>query len=371
MRGERDLRVDNVKGVLILLVVIGHFLLPVSGERLTKNLLYMIYVFHMPCFLMVSGYLSHGVYTYEKGFRWDKWIQLLWLFVIYKLMVNVTEGLLAGQIRRVPDFFHESGAPWYLLVLIFYYLLTPLYKRMEKYRLLVLAAVSLLSAFSGYLPFLSDFLAIDRFVAFAPFFLLGYYAKRTDVDRFMKSPCRKTVQAAAVVIELAVGLLTYDRLQKVMRVVYGAAYYRYSEDVYRFCWLLAIIWQAASVMISLGMASCLPARKIPVFTKLGQRSLQVYMLHRPLRDLWQYFGFPAMVRQNSVLSVAALFAGSFLLTLALGCSPIVKMFEWIRSVPNMVLQAGVRVFGREKRLAEEGEIGKGLIDDEPLQRFRK
>ena len=42
MKGTRDLRVDNVRGVLIFLVVAGHFLLPVNGERLTMNLMYLI-----------------------------------------------------------------------------------------------------------------------------------------------------------------------------------------------------------------------------------------------------------------------------------------------------------------------------------------
>ena len=96
MKGTRDLRVDNVRGVLIFLVVAGHFLLPVNGERLTMNLMYLIYSFHMPCFMLVSGYLSHGIYTRERGFRWDRWVQLLWLFILFKLMVNVTEGMLAA-----------------------------------------------------------------------------------------------------------------------------------------------------------------------------------------------------------------------------------------------------------------------------------
>ena len=42
MKGTRDLRVDNVRGVLIFLVVAGRFLLAVNGERLTMNLMYLI-----------------------------------------------------------------------------------------------------------------------------------------------------------------------------------------------------------------------------------------------------------------------------------------------------------------------------------------
>ena len=47
---------DNIKSVLITLVVIGHFLLPLESTRLKDGLVNVIYLFHMPMFIMVSGY---------------------------------------------------------------------------------------------------------------------------------------------------------------------------------------------------------------------------------------------------------------------------------------------------------------------------
>ena len=346
MKGTRDLRVDNVRGVLIFLVVAGHFLLPVNGERLTMNLMYLIYSFHMPCFMLVSGYLSHGIYTRERGFRWDRWVQLLWLFILFKLMVNVTEGMLAGQIRPVPDFFHESGAPWYLLVLMGYYLLVPLFYLLRRWRILVLAALSLACAASGYLPFLSDLLAMDRFFAFAVFFFLGYYIRKEDADRFFASPIRRIVQAAALLLGLGAVCLTYDFLQPYTLVVYGAAYGRFPEPVQPFCFLLALFWQAGATLLSLGLAASLPAARIPLFTTLGQRTLQVYMLHRPIRDLWQYFGLAALVNARSAWSVTGLMLGSFLLTLVLGCGPIAVLFAWIRNLPQAL---AARIFPQKER----------------------
>ena len=46
---------DNIKSVLITLVVIGHFLLPLESTRLKDGLVNVIYLFHMPMFIMVSG----------------------------------------------------------------------------------------------------------------------------------------------------------------------------------------------------------------------------------------------------------------------------------------------------------------------------
>ena len=59
------MRLDNVRGILIILVVIGHFLLPLLKfeTRLIIGLIYLIYAFHMPCFVMLSGYYSKSIYS--------------------------------------------------------------------------------------------------------------------------------------------------------------------------------------------------------------------------------------------------------------------------------------------------------------------
>ncbi|HBP24176.1 MAG TPA: hypothetical protein DD632_01615, partial [Oribacterium sp.] len=62
---ERNLKIDNMKGVLILLVVIGHMLLPIQGTtRGVTNLFYLIYTFHMPAFVFLSGLFAQHIYTH-------------------------------------------------------------------------------------------------------------------------------------------------------------------------------------------------------------------------------------------------------------------------------------------------------------------
>ena len=47
----RDKKVDFVKGILILCVVIGH-------SNIDQRIIDIIFWFHMPCFFMISGYLA-------------------------------------------------------------------------------------------------------------------------------------------------------------------------------------------------------------------------------------------------------------------------------------------------------------------------
>ncbi len=52
MNKERDYFFDNLKAVLIFLVVLGHFLLPIRGDNPLVVVKRLIYVFHMPLFVL-------------------------------------------------------------------------------------------------------------------------------------------------------------------------------------------------------------------------------------------------------------------------------------------------------------------------------
>lgn len=54
---ERDSWFDNIKGFLMICVVVGHFVGVYITRYPTFNFLYnFIYTFHMPAFAVVSGY---------------------------------------------------------------------------------------------------------------------------------------------------------------------------------------------------------------------------------------------------------------------------------------------------------------------------
>ncbi len=61
---------DNARAILILLVVFGHMLQPyTSGDKYLSALYLVIYSFHMPTFLFISGYFAKNIdkpYYLEK-----------------------------------------------------------------------------------------------------------------------------------------------------------------------------------------------------------------------------------------------------------------------------------------------------------------
>ena len=57
--GSRNAYLDNIKGYLIFLVVIGHIIEPMLITfDIAKKMYMLIYIFHMPMFTVISGYLS-------------------------------------------------------------------------------------------------------------------------------------------------------------------------------------------------------------------------------------------------------------------------------------------------------------------------
>ncbi|HAK99484.1 acyltransferase family protein, partial [Exiguobacterium sp.] len=67
---------DNIKGFLVIFVVIGHMLTDLRFDydgKLLETVYLLIYSFHMPLFIILSGYF----------FRENKYLRVIQLFAVY------------------------------------------------------------------------------------------------------------------------------------------------------------------------------------------------------------------------------------------------------------------------------------------------
>lgn len=184
--------VDALKGIGILMVVLGHAL---AGGPIRQ----FIYLFHMPLFFFISGYLHTPNKDFRK-FAYKKSLHLL--FPYFSILLLFYSASLAMELlRRAPlaevesHFFDIAwggyrlkGAYqvlWFLTCLF----LTKLVMNflMVKFRLRTVAAIAALAlllsyASSLYLPWFR--LPLDAHVVFAaiPPFLAGYLWRRIDAD---------------------------------------------------------------------------------------------------------------------------------------------------------------------------------------------
>ena len=80
---------DNMKGLLILLVVFAHFLDAWIQKFSVVRLVYStIYVFHMPAFVFISGYFGKS----EKSRGFQSILKLVLLYFIF----NSAMGFIYG-----------------------------------------------------------------------------------------------------------------------------------------------------------------------------------------------------------------------------------------------------------------------------------
>lgn len=331
---------DNVRGILIMIVVIGHFLLPLERTRFVTGLIYAIYVFHMPCFMILSGYFAHSVYK-DGHFKWGKAVQILWLYFVYESIVNITEGLVAGYIPLIPDYFHESGAPWYLMSLATYYLTIPVFDRFRKdpaQGFLTVAVMMLAVSFAKYVIHIGDLFSFDRTLTLLPFFYFGYYGTPGMLGRYLQSGGSRIMNVLAIGILLIVFFCTYDHFMKYHLVVYGADYTRYLPEMRPYLWALNLFWYVLAFTVSLGVTGLAPAMRLSCITDLGRRTLQIYILHRPIRDLMEYFGFYRVIDANHKLHVIFVLFLSVMLTLILGSRYLEGPFAKLRSVFDPLLE---------------------------------
>lgn len=326
----RDYYFDNVKGALITLVVIGHFLMPMDKTRLTDSLINVIYVFHMPMFAMTTGYFAKNVYR-DGRYRTDRLFNLIWFYILFKICAHITENLAAGTpITGNIDFFRESGAPWYLLAMVWWNLSIPCVSELKP------AAVMLLSVglglFCGYQESVGSTLAMSRTLVFAPFFYGGYYLSSRQVKDFRGSRRRWFFFAAASCIAAAV-ILGNEYVQEMNVIVYGMNYSRMDPAFYQWGALIRMVCYMGAVIMILGLMAVIPKKKM-FWTFLGERTLQIYILHRILRDLMEYGGFYGKVTSRYRIHVLLVVLLAVMMTLVLGNSWFAKGFMWLKKVPD-------------------------------------
>ena len=384
---ERNLKLDNAKGILITLVVIGHMLLPIQGTtRGVTNFFYMIYAFHMPAFVFISGILAQRIYTRvpKRCFNGRRWCSTLWLYLLFQFILFFSEIPAYGRTTRFPDFLHTSGAPWYLLALLLWYLLIPFFYayRDFPYSLIAWILLTIMSLAGGYLASgalagLGDFLALDRVIAFAPFFFAGYFIGPERLMRFLgaeqenvvapvaaskrvssrrRSPKEASKRAGRGIVLLLtvlgllcfllVGTQTFDRLLPYKNVVYGAWYYRFHPEqnpaafpgaLAAQFWLIRLVWFLVSGIMSFALLALMPNRQVPLITTIGQRTLQIYILHRPIRDLLLASGFITAAGPENSTHVLLLIALSILLTIVLSAGILQRLFNAIQKLPERLL----------------------------------
>ncbi len=196
---------DKAKGLLIILVVIGHIWQ--SGPVFNT-----IYAFHMPAFFVISGILLNETESYKKKFGafllsrlFAFGIPFIWIEILGCLTDIVRHGInlnVKGYLYNTVTMHFNDPNLWFLMDLFLIELLFFWVIRLLKKKPLIFAAAVVLFAVSFFLPTANHYIStVSGVLYYTLFFACGFCA----AEWFKKLHVPACV--VSIVAVLAVGLL--------------------------------------------------------------------------------------------------------------------------------------------------------------------
>jgi fucose 4-O-acetylase-like acetyltransferase len=321
-RPRRDALLDNAKFLLITLVVVGHAIEPTTDSRIANAVYFWIYLFHMPAFVLISGYLSKSFDG--SGRRIDKLLTTVAAPYLIFWCVYAVQSASSG--RSLPDGPLEPvWLTWFLAALFVWRLTVPLWQRVRR-PFAVAVALSLV----GGLVATGEVLGMSRIISLLPFFVAGLLLEQRHFDLLRHT----WVRVAGAALGVATMAACYLYLEQASR---EWIYWRESL-VDRDVDLLPVGIPGRVLFLVLAFALtaallALTPRRTTRFTRLGALTMYVFLLHGLVIRVADQFGWYDAA--DRVLGAT----GSFLLNtvLAVGltfllCAP------WVRAATRWLVE---------------------------------
>ncbi|MGD6817485.1 acyltransferase family protein [Metabacillus sp. 84] len=266
----RDSYFDNAKFLLIILVVFGHLIRSfIDNNDVMLHLYKFIYTFHMPAFILVSGYFAKGYK--KKGYVRKIAKKLIIPYLIFQGVYSVYYVLIHKQDKLELNPLDPQWSLWFLLSLFFWNLMLFLFTKINWKA--ALGTSFLIGIAIGYADFDSSFLSIGRTFVFFPLFLMGFYMKREHFHQLT------TVKGRTVsVLFLALTFSMYFFLEFDFEWLFGSKpYSAFGEEIAASA-LIRTSFYMMTVASTLSFLAIVPQREA-FFTSWGTRTFYVYLLH--------------------------------------------------------------------------------------------
>lgn len=270
MEKTRDYKFDNLKCLLIFLVVYAHCSEWIFGD-LPRIINILIYIFHMPAFIFISGYFSK--FKKEKVFR------LIGLYMVWQIIYRAFENNVLN-LNYSLNFIKPDWLLWYLFSLILWTAsLKVLDTNNKKIAIIIFIALTICSLLSGYYSKIGTKFSLSRTIVFFPYFILGYYLKKFKSKLFLVNSKSKKdiIKIIFSILILIIGLIYFAYELKTLdkRPLLGR--YTYKKANYDMFFRLIHLIIATNIIFIL--LNIIPNKEIHLITKVGQNTLWIYLLH--------------------------------------------------------------------------------------------
>jgi fucose 4-O-acetylase-like acetyltransferase len=320
----RDPFFDNAKFFAILLVVAGHAIEGLRDVRFAHAAYLFVYAFHMPVFIVITGYFSRR-FTFAGGKARKLLTNLAVPYVVFETAYS-TYHWAVGHSKFEISLLDPYYLTWFLLALFAWRLSTPVWQQI-RFPIAVAVVISLLSGMDQ----LPSTLEMNRVFGLVPFYVLGLFLKPEHFELV-----KKRTAAVLGALTLSVGF-AFTYLIAVRHMATEWVFWRSGNPTLHVNNLVGTgmrlgLLITGGVLVA-AFLSLVPRRE-HWFTRLGSATLYAYLLHGfaiKLADYLGWFDYAALHTVPGVLAVGA--AGALLATL-LCTRPVRWAMHWALE-PNM------------------------------------
>lgn len=279
---ERILAIDWLRGVGIILVVLGHSLsyntpTGINENYYLRNLIYnFIYSFHMPLMFVVSGIVfSRKIITSQSTdfklsvikSRFQKLMIPYFVYAVFYLPLKIIFASLARKQIEASDIWrvfigeNPNTALWFLYALFVFSCFTILFLKKENIKYFLL--ISLPLTFLGGLR-LTGILILDKCFYNLFFFILGIYFGM-HYNRLLIEDSKKIEKLLCSLFAFVVGLYLYNLGYAVVGPITGllGSY---------ILLIIAVLLEKKDMITSENMIS-----------KVGSSTMGIYLFHNPIQ----------------------------------------------------------------------------------------
>lgn len=293
IKAQRNQTVDIVRGVAMLLVVLGHTMTGCTRNSQSSFLFDIVWSLQMPLFIIISGYVTKYSCEIHTVVDWLKFLKkrtisymfpwLVWTFAIRGLLLNQKSYLNLRYILWNMDSGYWFLATIWTISLIFgtAQLLSNILDRKSRipswlkiggFLLLGMLALVVLGKFTGY-----SFFCIKLTLYYIPFYFIGYfYSQFQEKIRMRWNLADEVIPAVSLGIWIAI-MVRFELFALPDSV--GGITLRVAASVLGCCGVIGLLSRLSD------QSNSIETRTHKILSWFGRYSLEVYLLHSLLINL--------------------------------------------------------------------------------------
>lgn len=262
----RDNYFDNLKGFLIICVILGNSLEYIAPSSIDFHyLILFLYLFHMPLFTFISGYCCKK----SKRTTHEKVTDTVKLYLFAQIFYYFFNKVILHKTLEF-ELLKPSWTLWYLLALAFWYIISDY---IHDYKKAFLMSV-ILSLILGFDKTIGTYASSSRIFFFLPFFIVGL---KFDKDKFLEKFKNYTIPISLLFFTI-LGIVYFIVDFTDVELLFEYTDYKFYVSNATFPFLIRVFHYIGAFIIGIFMLLIFPSKKL-FLSWIGKNSLVLYVSH--------------------------------------------------------------------------------------------